>query len=69
MRENISIELTPEQRQYLLDGLRFVRSSVALEIVDWSPEVERDRDEKYSALNDLEDLLNGVSSAETHARV
>lgn len=69
MSENISIELTPEQRQYLLDGLRYVRSSVALEIIDWTPEVEKERDQKYTVINELEDLLNGVSTADRHARV
>ncbi len=69
MRDNITIELTPEQRSYLLDGLRFVRSSVALEIIDWTPEVEQQRDRQYTALSNLESLLNGVSPAEKHARV
>lgn len=69
MRDNITLELNPEQRQLLLDGLRYVRSSVALEIVDWTPEVEKNRDRMYSLLNGLEDLLNGVSPAERHAKV
>ncbi len=69
MRDNITLELNPEQRQLLLDGLRFVRSSVALEILDWTPEVEANRDRQYTALSGLEDLLNGVSPAEKHANV
>ena len=69
MSENITIELSPEQREYLLAGLRYVRSSIALEIVDWTPEVEEQRDQKYALLDNLESMLNGVSPAETHAKV
>ena len=69
MRDNLTLELNPEQRQILLDGLRYVRSSVALEIIDWTPEVEKNRDRMYSLLNGLEDKLNGVSPAEKHAKV
>ncbi|MCA9112956.1 MAG: hypothetical protein KDA52_23585 [Planctomycetaceae bacterium] len=69
MRDNLTLELNPEQRQLLLDGLRYVRSSVALEIIDWTPEVEKNRDRMYSLLDGLEDKLNGVSPAEKHAKV
>lgn len=69
MRDNLTLELNPEQRQILLDGLRYVRSSVALEIIDWTPEVEKNRDRMYSLLDGLEDKLNGVSPAEKHAKV
>ena len=69
MRDNLTLELNPEQRQILLDGLRYVRSSVALEIIDWTPEIEKNRDRMYSLLDGLEDKLNGVSPAEKHAKV
>ncbi|MCA9023679.1 MAG: hypothetical protein KDA86_00570 [Planctomycetaceae bacterium] len=69
MRDNFTLELNPEQRQILLDGLRYVRSSVALEIIDWTPEIEKNRDRMYSLLDGLEDKLNGVSPAEKHAKV
>jgi hypothetical protein len=38
MGETLTVGLTKEQRELLLQGLRFVRSSVALEIRD--PEAE-----------------------------
>ncbi|MGD9855642.1 MAG: hypothetical protein AB7U20_11915 [Planctomycetaceae bacterium] len=69
MRENITIELDPQQRNYLLAGLRYVRSSIALEIVDWSEEVEHRRQSQYGDLDSLEAILNGSSRAEKPARV
>ncbi len=69
MRENITIELDPQQRDYLLAGLRYVRSSIALEIKDWSEDVEQGRRDQYGDLDGLEDILNGVAPAETPAAV
>ena len=64
----MTIELTPEQRELLLTGLRFVRSSIALEVKDWSEEVEADRDRKYEELESLEAILTGSAKVES-ARV
>ncbi len=69
MRENITIELDPQQRDYLLAGLRYVRSSIALEIKEWSEEVEQQRQSQYGDLDGLEAILNGTAPAETHAGV
>lgn len=69
MSERITIQLDPRQREYLLDGLRFVRSSIALEIVDWSEEVENQRQRHYEDLDRLEDMLNGVTSGQKAAHV
>lgn len=65
---NTTIELTPEQREILLTGLRYVRSSVALEVQDWSEEVEAERDRQYEQLNSIEAMLTGSSTKAT-ARV
>lgn len=56
---NTTIEITPQQRELLLSGLRYVRSSIALEVRDWSEEVERDRDRQYEELESLESMLTG----------
>jgi hypothetical protein len=69
MSERITIQLDPRQREYLLDGLRYVRSSVALEIIDWSEEVENQRQRQYEDLDRLEDMLNGVTSGQKAAHV
>lgn len=68
MQENITIELDSRQRDYLLAGLRYVRSSIALEIGDWSEEVEARRQQQYGDLNCLEKILGGASRAEAAAR-
>jgi hypothetical protein len=65
MSANTTIELNPEQRDILLTGLRFVRSSIALEMKDWTPEVESQRDRRYEELQNIEALLNGAEKAET----
>jgi hypothetical protein len=57
---NTTIEITPEQRELLLTGLRYVRSSIALEVREWSQEVERDRDRQYEQLERLEAVLTGA---------
>lgn len=69
MRKTMTIQLDPQQREYLLDGLRYVRSSIALEIIDWSPEVEERRQRQYEDLDNLEALLTGGAPAEATARV
>ena len=56
MRESINIEVDPQQREYLLTGLRYVRSSIALEITDWSEDVENRRQRQYSALDNRSPL-------------
>ena len=65
MSATTTIELNSEQRDVLLTGLRFVRSSIALEMKDWTPEVESDRDRRYEQLQQIEALLNGAEKAET----
>ena len=69
MNAELKLELSPHQQELILRGLRYVRSSVALEIIDWTPEIEKNRDRMYSLLDGLEDKLNGVSPAEKHAKV
>ncbi|MBX3438723.1 MAG: hypothetical protein KF861_14610 [Planctomycetaceae bacterium] len=69
MQKNLKIELDSQQRDYLLAGLRFVRSSIALDIQDWSEEVEDRRQRQYGDLDSLEAMLGGVPAGDRAARV
>jgi hypothetical protein len=62
------IELTRQQQELLLRGLRFVRSSVALDTCDYSDEVDAERRRQYAELNELESLVKCVPVSES-ARV
>jgi len=59
MNDTMSVELTDQQREILLKGLRYVRSSVMLEIHEPSPERERQRAEKLEQINALVQQLTG----------
>lgn len=61
----LNIQLTRKQQEILLRGLRYVRSSVALDQRDWSPEVERERETQYAQIAQVEGLLNGAQIVET----
>lgn len=63
-----TIEITPQQRELLLTGLRYVRSSIALEMGDWSEESEAQRERQYEELDSIEAALNGEPKTAT-ARV
>jgi hypothetical protein len=65
---NTTIQITPQQREILLAGLRYVRSSIALEVKEWSEEVEAERDRQYEQLSQIEGMLTGTSTKAT-ARV
>ena len=51
---NNSPEFTDRQQELLLQGLRFVRSSIALEPRESSPEVDADRQQRYREIAELE---------------
>jgi len=61
MNPELKVELTSSQQEMLLRGLRFVRSSVALDIRDYSNEVEQERRTKYDEIQELEAILSGAS--------
>ncbi|MEW4489274.1 hypothetical protein AB1L42_14425 [Thalassoglobus sp. JC818] len=60
-----NIQLTQKQQDLLLRGLRYVRSSIALDARDWSPEVEAERQGQYDEIARVEALLNGAKIVET----
>jgi hypothetical protein len=53
-------EITRDQQDLLLQGLRFVRSAVALDIQDYTPAVEAERRQKYARISELESMLRSV---------
>ncbi len=59
-----NFELTRDQQEILLQGLRYVRSSVALDMAEFSPEVDAERRRKYARISELETLLKGVPVTE-----
>lgn len=61
----LNITLTSQQQELLLRGLRYVRSSVALDMLDWSEEVESDRQRQYEEISAVEELLNGAKIVES----
>ena len=69
MSEIQTIELTKAQRDLLLRGLRFVRSSALLEMRVPSPEVDADRSDQLQKIGALADQLNGSRSAKATAKV
>ena len=58
-------ELTRDQKEILLRGLRFVRSAVALDMTDFSDEVAAHRASEYEKISRLQELLDSVPVAET----
>ena len=64
MNEN-RLELTRDQQELLLQGLRFVRSSVALDMRDYTAEYDAERRRQYDRINTLEALLRSAPLAES----
>jgi hypothetical protein len=59
------LSLSPEQQEILLRGLRFVRNAVALEMLDYTPQVDADRKRQYAAIAELEAIISGKGAAAT----
>lgn len=65
-----TLNLTEDQRELLLSGLRYVRSSVLLEFRDVpSNDDDRQREQKLRQIASLVDQLNGAHPAGTTAGV
>jgi hypothetical protein len=63
----VRLPISAKQREILLRGLRFVRNSVALEMLDYTPEVEAERKRQYAEIRELESLITGGAGAELAA--
>ncbi|REJ70908.1 MAG: hypothetical protein DWQ34_26610 [Planctomycetota bacterium] len=61
---NQTFELTREQQQILLQGLRFVRSSVELDVQDYSEAIAADRKARYAQIGELEEIVNSAPISE-----
>lgn len=59
MSDLLTVELSKEQRDEILRGLRYVRSSVMLTPAEPSAEVAEGRNEKLQRLATLSSLLSG----------
>jgi hypothetical protein len=62
MSDHISFEVTEKQRDILLQGLRFVRSSVMLEFHKPETEFDGERQRKKQEIEALADHLKGVAA-------
>lgn len=69
MNESIHIQLTPEQRTLLLDGLSYLRSSALLEARYPSEEVTQDRNRQVHEIETLAEHLGGSRPAKATASV
>jgi len=62
MSESLQIGINPEQREMILRGLRFVRSSVLLEMRN---PAEDEADPRETRLREIEDLVEQLGGART----
>jgi len=63
MSDLLTVELNKEQRDAILRGLRYVRSSVMLTPEDPTPQLVEERSEKLQRLAALSSLLSGQEVA------
>lgn len=61
----LNIQVTRKQQEMLLRGLRYVRSSIALDAQNWSEQLEEERHRQYQEIAEVEALLNGAKIVET----
>jgi hypothetical protein len=64
---DVRVVLSSKQQEILLRGLRFVRNSVALEQLDYTPAVDAERKRQYAEIAELEALINSGRAAEVSA--
>ena len=69
MSETQSVDLTKQQQDLLLQGLRYVRRSTLLDICEPTPEVEENRKNRLQEIAGLVEQLNGSQPANTTAGV
>lgn len=69
MNDLLHLELTDRQRELLLRGLRFVRSSRMLEIRDSSDITDDQRKDELGELRQLSEMLGQNTAAAKPARV
>jgi hypothetical protein len=60
MSEDLTVEITEKQRAMLLDGLKFVRSSLMLTAQEPTPDAVSQRNAALDEVQELVDRLNGT---------
>lgn len=63
MSEDLNIGINPEQREILLRGLRYVRSSVLLTVSEPDEEPATTREEQLRQIEELVEQLRSVRPA------
>ncbi len=69
MSNTIHIDLTPEQRTILLDGLSYLRNSTLLECRFPCEENAKDREQQVRVIEELAEQLGGNRPAKAAASV
>ena len=69
MDETLTVELTKEQRNLLLRGLRFIRSSVLLDMREPCSQVDELRAEQLQEIGSLVEQLRGSQPANPPVQV
>lgn len=69
MSNSQALELTQTQRDVLLRGLRYVRSSIMLDVRDPNPQDEARRSGELQEISQLVDRLNAVTPVDATAGV
>lgn len=63
MTDSQSLGLSPEQKELILRGLRFVRSSISMELCDPSEQADARRAAQLREVDSLVRELNGQAEA------
>ena len=69
MSQTIQVELTPQQKTLLLDGLSYLRNCALLEARFPSEEADQDRERQVREIEELADQLGGSQTAKSPAPV
>lgn len=69
MSDSVNVDLTPEQRELLLRGLQYIRSSVLLDMQKPSAAVATEREQQLDRIESLVSHLEDArpASAAAHA--
>jgi hypothetical protein len=59
------MDMTPKQQEILLRGLRFVRSAVALDMPEFTDELEADRRRQYAEIAEVEALVKSAAPSQS----
>jgi len=61
---DLSIQLTRKQQELLLRGLRFVRSSVALDMQNFTETIQEQRQVQYAEIAAVESMVSDAKIVE-----